>query len=312
MTSSRPHEPVIIGIVSAYRAPGDLGGRLQALLRQLDRVIVVDDGSHSTAHLRELDPRIDVIELDVNAGIAAALNAGIARARTYAATHVVTLDQDSALAEGYVKDAAAHLDRLIQDGLRPAAVVPETFGSTRVVTDRRGVPLDPIQSGQLVPMSVFDQAGGFLDNLFIDSVDTEFTLRARSHGYEFFILPGSTLDHALGDQTPIRVFGRHLVVFGKPRHLNYHAPFRTYYIVRNGFALWRLHRRGNLSWLLRRTAAMVWAVTLSSALSPDRSAQFRAVRFGLRDAFRGRLGKIPAKDAARLGSKQAKPTRENR
>lgn len=308
MTSPHPIDPVIVGVISAYRPPADLGFRITRLLEQLDRVVVVDDGSHSSAGLGDRDPRVEVIELGTNSGIAAALNRGIEHARTLGATHVVTLDQDSSLPTDYVQRAMALLTAMAGADPRPAAVVPETFGITRVVTDRRGVPLDPIQSGQLLPMPVMDAVGGFHEDLFIDSVDSEFTLRARAHGYEFAILPGSTLDHALGDQTPVRVLGRPLVIFGKARHVNYHAPFRTYYIVRNGLMLWRLHREGNVGWLIRRTAAMIWVVLVSAALSQDRGAQFRAAWLGLCDAIRGRLGKIPAASSTRLTPRPSRPT----
>jgi rhamnosyltransferase len=309
MTSMETSTPVVVGIISVFRAPEDLGSRIATLLTQLDRVVVVDDGSHTAGPLRNVDDLIHVVELDENKGIAFALNAGIDQARELGATHLVTLDQDSELPPGYVGDAMHLLDRLDDRGMRVAAIVPERFGSTRVVTSQEGVPLDPIQSGQLIPLRLFDEIGGFAEELFIDSVDTEFTLRARAAGYEFHILNGSTLDHALGDQTPIRVFGKHLVLFGRPRHLHYHRPFRTYYIVRNGLTLWRMHRPGNVAWLTRRTAAMVWAVLLSSALSPDRGAQFEAARLGLRDARRRRLGKIPQDVLARLTSRPRVQTR---
>lgn len=298
-----PTRPV--AVITAFRAPADLAERAVSIADQVTHVVIVDDGSRSISGLGLSDPRIDLLELPQNVGIAAALNRGIERARELGATHIVTLDQDSALPEGYVSEAVAMLDRLSADGHSPAAVVPAHFGEFgAAATGSPDHPHDPIQSGEVIPVSIFDAIGGFDERLFIDAVDTEFTLRARAAGHEFWILPGSRLDHSLGEQVPIIVFGRHLSVFGKKRHHYYHAPFRTYYAMRNGLALWRIHPRGHFLWLARRTAGLFWASFLAVALSHDRGAQFRAVRHGFADGMKMRLGPIPESTSAAIAGRR--------
>lgn len=294
-----------VAVITAFRAPADLAARALSLADQVEKVVIVDDGSQSLAALGLTDPRIDLLELPGNVGIAAALNRGIERAREFEATHIVTLDQDSALPAGYVAEAIEMLERLTAAGESPAAVVPARFGEFGAAsTGSPDHPHDPIQSGQVLPVAVFDAIGGFEEPLFIDAVDTEFTLRARSAGYEFWILPESRLDHSLGEQNPIIVFDKHLSVFGKKRHHYYHAPFRTYYAMRNGLALWRLHPRGHFLWLARRTAGLFWASFLAVALSHDRRAQFRAVRHGFADGMKMRLGPIPERTLAAISGSQ--------
>ena len=290
-SSARP-----MAVVTAFRAPEDLVGRIGALNAQVDKVVIVDDGSHSLGRLDLAGPDVVTIELDENIGIAAALNVGLDKARELGATHVLTMDQDSALPDDYVAEALRHLEHLQAQGLQVAAVSPARFGEFLVST-KPGTPhpRDPIQSGQVVPVSVFDDVGGFDERLFIDGVDTEFTLRARGAGYEFWVLPGSDMDHSLGEKIPVTVFGKHLTLFGKKRNHYYHAPFRTYYAVRNGLVLWRLHRRGNVGWLTRRTIALLWVTALGIVLSADRGAQFVATVHGFGDGVRMRLGRIPEK-----------------
>jgi len=299
-SSTRP-----VAVVTAYRAPDDLVGRIRALSAQVGKVVVVDDGSHSLGRLDLDGPDVVTIELGENVGIAAALNVGLDKARELGATHVVTMDQDSELPDGYVAEALLHLERLHAQGRRPAAVSPARFGEFLVsTTPGTPHPRDPIQSGQVVPISVFDEVGGFDERLFIDGVDTEFTLRARGAGYEFWVLPGSDMDHSLGEKIPVMLFGKHLTLFGKKRNHYYHAPFRTYYAVRNGLVLWRLHRRGNLGWLTRRTLALFWVTALGLVLSADRGAQFVATVRGLGDGVRMRLGRIPEKTLRALARRR--------
>lgn len=284
----------VFAVVTAFRAPQDLVDRVRALSEQVERVVVVDDGSHSLGGLAFSDTNVVSLELPENVGIAAALNRGIDRARQLGATHIVTMDQDSTLPDGYVDAALSHLDRLAVAGMRPAAVVPARFGDFVVTTTGSpDHPRDPIQSGQVIPVDVFAEVGNFDERLFIDGVDTEYTLRARAAGLEFWILPDSMLEHSLGEQVPIVVFGKHLSVFGKKRHHYYHAPFRTYYAMRNGLALWSLHRKNNVRWLARRTLGLFWATFLAVSLSSDRGAQFVAAAHGFGDGVRMRLGRIP-------------------
>ncbi len=304
MTSALPRTRPV-AVITAFRAPADLAERALSIADQVERVVLVDDGSQSISGLGLADPRIDLLELPQNVGIAAALNRGIDRARELGATHIVTLDQDSALPEGYVAAAIDMLERLVAEGHSPAAVVPAHFGEFgAAATGSPDHPHDPIQSGEVIPVSIFDAIGDFDERLFIDAVDTEFTLRARSAGHDFWILPGSRLDHSLGEQKPIIVFGKHLSVFGTKRHHYYHAPFRTYYAMRNGLALWRIHARGHFLWLTRRTAGLFWASFLAVALSHDRGAQFRAVRYGFVDGMRMRLGKIPERTSAAIAGRR--------
>ena len=297
----------VIGVLSAFRAPDDLPARTRGLLEQVDAVVIVDDGTQSLSRLDFDDARIVTIELPENAGIAAALNRGISVAREMKARFVLTLDQDSALPDGYVHAALGRYEELRDAGHRPAAIVPARFGNVDVVSTRDGThPLDPIQSGQIIPVDLFDEIGVFDERLFIDSVDTEYTMRARGVGRDFWFLPGSTLEHSLGERVPIRLFGKELVFLGKARALYYHAPFRTYYIVRNGLVLRRLHPARDRLWLARRTLAMLWATALTLLLAPDRRAQTIAARHGLRDARRMSLGRIPARTVAAIEARRPK------
>lgn len=294
--TSEPTAPRPIAVLTAYRAPTELVERVRQLGTQVAAVVIVDDGSHSLSALDLPERGVVTVDLERNSGIAAALNRGIEQARELGATHIVTLDQDSALSPTYVAEAIELLDDLSAAGARPAAVVPERFGAHGVASTHSPVLADdPIQSGQVIPIEVFDAIGGFDERLFIDAVDTEFVMRARAAGFDFWILPGSWLDHAIGEQVAVEFFGRELRIFGRTRQHFYHAPFRTYYTVRNGLALWHLHRRGNTAWLMKRTRGLVWTTCLAVALAPDRWRQLVAAAHGASHGLRLRLGPIPAR-----------------
>lgn len=289
-TPAAPPTPVVVAVIAAHNAPADLPIRCAELASQVDATVIVDDGTFSVDAAAYTSHPTRVVPLAENRGIAGALNAGVTQARELGATHVLVLDQDSRVAAGYVAAALQVIDFESAVGTRLAAVVPETVENERITLLRNGRPFDPIQSGQLMPVSAIEKIGPFAEDFVIDSVDSEYTLRARGAGYEFAVAPGSVLDHSLGEPSPLMILGRHLTLFGKPRFRRYHRPFRTYYMVRNGLALWRRHRRGNLAWLTHRTAFMLVDVSFNTLTAPDRWLQVRAALRGLRDAARGRMG----------------------
>lgn len=293
-----PHR--IVAVIPVFRAPEDLPNTIESILRQVDAVVVVDDGSKSVEGV-SFPERTEVISADENCGIATALNVAIGRARELGATHILTLDQDSNLADGHVERLLRRLDAAASQGIDVAAAVPGTVGGAPVLRETGGGPFDPIQSGQLLPISTFDAIGEFNTELFIDAVDSEFTVRARDAGYQFVVDEDLSMEHALGEAVPLSVFGRPLILLGKQRHVLYHAPWRTYYMVRNSVWLSRRYGAAHRGWMRQRNRKMAEMVLWGSVLAPDRFAQLRAVRAGWRDGRRAALGRIPSDVLARLG-----------
>lgn len=293
-------DPIVVAVIPTFRAPAELRDHVQGLLTQVHSVILVDDGTASTHALGISDPRVTVIELPENGGIARALNVGFAAARDSGATHVLTLDQDSWIHEDYVDRALSALESAVARGEQTVGAAPSSAGGTGIVMDRDGHPFDPIQAGQVVRLDVFDRVGPFDESLFIDAVDSEYTLRAWRAGYRYVLVPDSDIGHELGTLVPLMFLGRHLVLGGRPRHLLYHAPFRTYYMVRNSVVLSGRYGRERASWTWRRTRLLSSMIIGGLLVAGDRRAQLVALYRGIRDGRAGVGGRIPADLMARL------------
>lgn len=287
----------VFALIPVFHPPRSLETRLRHLVTQVDGVVVVDDGSASIGGL-DLSgmPRLVVLDSPTNRGIAHALNLAAREALRRGADHLVTLDQDSELPDGFLDLAIPALDRPDRAGVRPGAAVPGSVGGAPILRTRRHgseTAFDPIQSGTVLPAEVFRRIGEFREELFIDAVDSDYTLRLRAGGFEVVTVDGVDLGHALGEAVPIMVAGRHLTLGGRPRHVLHHSAFRTYYMVRNSIDLTRRYRSGNLAWHLRRWQKLSSMVLGGAVLGPDRPQQFRAIRLGVRDGLRGRLGRLP-------------------
>jgi rhamnosyltransferase len=207
-----PAATTVCAVVISYHPDEYVFGNLSLLRRQIDNVIVVDNGSLSgeVEALRRLagELGLTLIENADNLGIATALNQGVDAARGMQADWVFLFDQDSRVTPGFA-DAMLNGFYATAFGRRVGILNPRYIDS-RFNTDlpqHRYLPSGELESattsGSLSPMGIYDELGPFADELFIDGVDYEISLRARSRGYVCATCQEAVLLHAPG--TPRRV-----------------------------------------------------------------------------------------------------------
>jgi rhamnosyltransferase len=162
-----------------------------------------------------------------------------------------------------------------------------------------------ISSGSLVPIEVLEHVGGMEEALFIDQVDTEWCLRARSMGYRVFGVCAAVLEHRLGEGVRWFWLGRWRRVFRQ-------KPFRYYYIFRNTLVLFR---RGyfepkfvpfHLAWL----AVMLVVFGVFGGRSGGLRMMLKGLLHGLQGA-RGELQAPAPRRFARRSARAAAPIRQD-
>jgi rhamnosyltransferase len=180
-------------VVVTYERP--LHPRLLDTLRdQVDWLIVVDN-STSPEPRREIEELcrsspipVDLIQNRANLGTAKAFNQGVESARAHGCETVFLLDGD-ALVESEFYEVARKLLETLEGGREvPVGVVvpivsdespsvrpPTVAGSWTPV---RSI----ISSGALFRIALFDQVGGFSEQLFVDGVDFDFARKVRASG----------------------------------------------------------------------------------------------------------------------------------
>jgi glycosyltransferase involved in cell wall biosynthesis len=178
------------------------------------RVIVVDDGStdaRTLAELERLPSRVELVR-QVNAGVAAARNAGLRRVQT---RYALALDADDRLAG----DALARLREELE--LEPA--LGFSYGIMRFIGAWEGImkmpPYDPyrllfrhnIGSAALIRRALFEDVGGY-DAAFPGYEDWEFWLKALERGWRGRRVESVTL-----------LYRRH----GATRHIDARPAYRT-------------------------------------------------------------------------------------
>jgi rhamnosyltransferase len=293
----------VSAVVVTYRPDtAALAELLRAVQPQVSAVVVVHNGADAI-DMPELgaDGRVapHTMVLGRNWGVAYAQNQGIQWAFGHDSTHVLLLDQDSLPAADMVERLLEAEALLMSRGERVAAVGPRYLDERqdnpppfiqirglrlhrqRCIGPQAVVPVDYlVSSGCLLPRLALETVGPMKDDLFIDYVDIEWGLRAQASGFASFGACGASMRHALGEQ-PLRIFGRARPV---------HAPLRHYYLFRN--AVWLYRQPGpptNWKWVDG------WRLVLKfgayALLARPRATHLRMMLEGIRDGWRGRLGR---------------------
>lgn len=287
-------------VVSLFNPDGGVLANAAALLSQVDRVVVIDDGS-TTDPSRILESLSAmgclVARLSENSGIAAALNRGIELALSQAdkPDYVLTMDQDSLLEESYVQSLVEAATAAERQGIAVGLVAPGTVRGLPV--RRRGTHLgvqlggEPIQSGLLIPTKVLDRLGLFKADLFIDGVDTEYYLRCRNADLETILAPRAALNHSLGSTAPAQILGRALSLRGRNVNIRTAATWRYYYIFRNRILLAKIYGLRHPGWAAKGFLADFRHLLIVTALAPGRMSRLKSAAKGIADGIAGRSGK---------------------
>jgi rhamnosyltransferase len=252
-----------------------------------------------------------------NLGIAQAQNVGIHQAFARNCEHVLLVDQDSVLPDGTVATLLRGEQNLLRLGRRVAAVGPvfvdvktalpgkthfhTWLGLRKSFVDLQATePLETdwlIASGSLIRRSVLEQVGCMRAELFIDAVDMEWGLRARSQGLCSFIVPTAQIVHSVGDSF-VRFFGASVIL---------HSEIRNYYIARNWLYLLRIPTMG-ARWRSGALPHISKFFMLHLFLATDRIGLFKVLVRALLDAVQGRMGRYEIRPKSNLRHGSDLPT----
>jgi rhamnosyltransferase len=286
---SSPRPASVAAVIVTFHPEPSFASKLATLLPQVGAIIVVDNGSCPTDLPAADDPvlagQVEIIANAENRGIGAALNQGLRRAKELGFAWALTLDQDSSplanlvAAGGRAFEAHPEPERLAAIG---ASVLGEGEGGSAPAAAYRRMKA-VITSGTLQSIPAWERLGGFREDYFIDCVDSELCLRARSRGFEIIQATEPAIAHRIGMPSRKWVVGRWMI----PTN---HSPLRRYYVTRNRISLWRSYARSDGRFVATdmRQSVREW-IGIAFAES-DRPAKLRAILAGLRDALLGRYG----------------------
>lgn len=278
MTTAALH---VVAIVTWFHPDASAHERLHQAATQCDSVLVVDN-TPTGSGVPGSPPQVRYLPLGGNHGLAGALNAGL-QVLPEAYDAVLLLDQDSTLQDGAVGLLSRHLQR---SAVGIAAPTPWDEEEHRWVDPRAHLRPEVaevdavITSGMLIRRACLDGVGGFREDFFVDAVDQDFCLRARSAGWLIVQDRSVRLAHRLGATRWHRLAGLRV-------RATHHTDWRLYSGARNGAVLIREHAARRPRWAVVNSLQLLYWLVTVIAFEPPRPR--RAARFltGLLHGLRG-------------------------
>jgi rhamnosyltransferase len=286
----------LCAIMVTYNPDAALERNIRAMLPQVDKLIIVDNGSALPirAHIETIASScaVQVIWNKENLGLATALNIGIRSA--FVSDNfawIATFDQDSRVAAGF-RDAMlqAYLACPYRQsvGIIGPRHVELTENSTAGLShheehDRFREITAVMQSGTFLSTEALRSCGLFDDSFFIDYVDFELCLRIRKNGLRIIEAPNATIVHRLGNPSRHNRFGRTFTVCN-------HSALRRYYAARNRFRIYFRYLFSDFAWICHDI--WLWSKELIKLVlfEEDRAKKLAYIARGGWDALRGRGG----------------------
>ncbi|GAA5410962.1 glycosyltransferase [Streptococcus uberis] len=224
-------ENVMAGIVSFNPDIDRLILNIDAILSQVNKVVLVDNSSNN---IREIESKlekkyqnsIELIENPSNLGIGNALNKIFQIADNLSYDWVVTLDQDTVVPDRLVDTYFKYYDMKsvgqISSNILEKSTNKTIYKSNKTFTEVTRC----ITSGSMSNVSAWKLSGGYDEELFIDYVDYDFSMKISKNNYKIIRCNDITIEHELGDSVT------KFLLFIPIRVPNY-SPFRKFYISRN-------------------------------------------------------------------------------
>lgn len=259
---------------------------INSISRQMEMVMVVDNGSSNISNISNLVSEYDnvlLISNEKNMGIAYAMNVIGNYAVEHAYDWFLTLDQDSICPDNLIDTYVKYIDASIGI-ISPYIEFNQPFiskllrlkeESSDSLNSRISDVGYSISSGQFIQTSAWQKIGGFWEYLFIDYVDQEICLNLTRNGYRIVRINDCTLAHEPG--IPVKVFG---IETAKQ------SAMREYYVARNSrLVYWNYPDEYKRAIKNRPFISTIKRIANSILVGEDVFAKLKAICCGVHDAF---------------------------
>ncbi len=280
----------VAAIIISYNPDNNLLDSINLLINQVDKIIIVDNGSESQK--KKNINLIKDIDNKENLGIATALNIGVKEALNQGYNWILTMDQDSKASSNMVEKMLEVYNTIDESERKEILSIFPNFVDERIQSIEENSEMNAyeyvdadITSGNLLRAEVFDKVGFFDDSLFIDLVDTDFCMRLNEENIKMIKVRDAILYHSLGESQSVKS------IFGKFNTSN-HSALRRYYMTRNRFYTWEKYKDLN-SFTLNRDKKLFKKEFVKIILGEkDKVNKIKMVFRGYKDYKKGIRGKL--------------------
>lgn len=278
------------GVVVLYNPSEEVKENILTYLSKIKRLYVIDNSENQNNEDKlPKSKKIKYINNHQNLGIAKALNIACQEAINEGFAWILTMDQDSKFHEDNLQKLMDFTEN--QNKNKVGIVSPYHLIATKIPKSKEEVdyPIEVMTSGNLLNLDAFQKIEGFKEWLFIDSVDTEYCMNLRVHGYEIIRLNKIELEHQLGDHKTYHILGHDVICSN-------HNYIRRYYITRNIYYVYEMYHDAFPDYCEYLIRILKFQARNILCLEKDKIRKLRNMLRGKRDYKKRVKGKYPYKD----------------
>lgn len=253
---------------------------VMAIVTQVEHVLIVDNNSTNIGDVKSIANEFacKLIIFSENMGIAYALNQILKYAKLNKYEYFITLDQDSVCPPSIIASYSKYLELPELGALTCCISSGESDSIPQELKEPVSEVTECITSGCFCNTKVFENIGGFDDDLFIDCVDNDICINLLVNGYKIYKLNEVVISHNLGDTKNRYFIGWKFTIYAEP-------PFRHYYISRNWILLSKKYKNHYFGRVIR-----IWFK--SFFLEKQKIKITKATVLGIYDGICGVGGKL--------------------
>lgn len=270
-------------IIVTYNPEANLKTLLQKCCVIASQVIIVDNNSTNSDWIKTLAVGFDSLFIgnSENLGIGKAINKALIYIDRSQKQWVLTFDQDSFPPDDLLVAYNYVLKNENNVGVMGINFNPQLNGN-KSHTYHYHESLDQITSGLLHNVDIFDKIGEYNENLFIDCVDFEFSLRVKRNGFKTIMIEDCFLKHTIGNPKTVKL--------GKIKisSMN-HSAFRQYFIVRNHIWLAKKYFKFFPFYILNKYYHLFIRLAKTVLIDDDRKSKIREIYRGICDGFKSNM-----------------------
>lgn len=231
----------VLAVIITYRPDMDLLYKnIEAFINHVDRLIIWNNSPEipiNQLYKGKDDVKIVYESVGENVGISKVLNFAWKYAKYEGYEYLLTMDQDSIWF-----DFCTFKDSVISKNQKELCICgPCAYTDINYRLFKRGFESFrwQITSGMLIKTELLDKIGGYNEAFFVDCVDIELCLRAKSKGYNSYYCYDGFLLQRYGSPSKT-------VFLGKERNYIYYSPFRVRGIIGGHISLYLKYKQPDL------------------------------------------------------------------
>ena len=246
--SNNDFEMKIAAVIITFNPDDDSLDNIKQIKDQFDQVIIVSnsDSQKIQEYCSISNPNNTIlISNSKNVGLGKALNQGVKRAFSLGFTLCATFDQDTEIHLNF-RDEMLKTYNYFFDRVNIGIISPNYSDGIfikKAYESKNNFFLinSSVQSGSIFIKKCFDSIGYFREDFFIECIDTEFCLRARSNGFKIISSNTNIMNHGAGEKIIKNLFGRQVVITN-------HSSDRLYLQYRNFMQTFREYCFKDAAW----------------------------------------------------------------